>query len=379
MIEVCEDQSPDPFAATEKLQPIPEVVELLSQRIQDSPDNRITFAEFTDVSLYSEHGYYSSGRVDIGPGADFTTCPEMHEAFGFSVANAVHKTWEASGRPEPFDIIEMGAGNGKLAKDILTKLEQAYPMLYERTRYTIIERSPGLIARQQQSLQDMPVRWVNASADALPFHVDNAFFLSNELPDAFPAHRVIRRGDILLEIYVSQNDEGEFIQVEGELSLAVAGTVSIDDVPDGAEFTTRPMVARWQKSLSSVMKSGHVLTIDYGIEDGVADPAKYAPRIYPISKNGIENAYLFPGAVDITVSLDFEHMKRAGEQAGLRELYRGSQAEFLKLHGFDEEAERLTKADENLALDIKEKRMRKHQLRRLTRLASFMVSLQQKT
>ena len=80
----------------------------------------ITFAEFMEVALYHpDRGYYTSGE-QIGAGGDFYTSPAVHPAFGALLSVQLFQMWELLGRPTDFTVVETGAGNGLLCRDILT-------------------------------------------------------------------------------------------------------------------------------------------------------------------------------------------------------------------------------------------------------------------
>ncbi|RWK12265.1 SAM-dependent methyltransferase [Mesorhizobium sp.] len=314
----------------------------------------ITFAEFMERSLYGidgEGGYYSSGTVKIGGASadDFQTAPEMSPLFGRTIARALIQMYEAMGRPETFDIVEMGAGNGVLARDILEKLRSSDPGFYGAVRYTIVERSGALIARQRETLAGQEcAQWVHASADALPLGNVRGVFLSNELVDAFPVHRAVVREGTIKEIYIAVDEDGLFIEVEREPGTALAEVLPDMDRPfpvplsmmgDGQQLTVNARSIRWQRDVARALDEGYVLTIDYG-QPGATWQAPYA---FYRGRAELELAYQYPGAIDITSHVDHIALSEIGETFGLRRaasLGAGgvyTQREFLLSFGFGHE------------------------------------------
>src|SRR5215211_2948071 len=103
-------------------------------------EGAITFRDFMQAALYDpEHGYYNTERLKIGPGGDYYTSSNTHPAFGAVLARAFVEMWGdlSRGASEPFTIVEMGAGTGQLACDILTALSDEHPAVFESVRYVI--------------------------------------------------------------------------------------------------------------------------------------------------------------------------------------------------------------------------------------------------
>ena len=99
----------------------------------------ITFARFMEIALYGEHGYYTS---HVTAGSDYATSPQMHPAFGALIAGYLYRAWEALNEPDPFHVIELGAGDGNLSKDIQETISthKSHPSSFERP--TSFRRKP---------------------------------------------------------------------------------------------------------------------------------------------------------------------------------------------------------------------------------------------
>ncbi|PDT77473.1 SAM-dependent methyltransferase [Sinorhizobium sp. BJ1] len=315
-------------------------------------EGKITFADFMERSLYGidgEGGYYNSGLARIGDTDDFFTAASLTRHFGGTIARALVDIHIEMGRPPRFDVVEMGAGNGDMAKAIIDKLAADHPEVYQALRYTIVERSEGLIPRQQAMMDGRPVQWVHASASQLPMQDVRGVFISNELVDAFPVHRVVKRGEHLRELYVTIDDEGQFVTTEGEASRALEAVhtdlselTDLSSLPDGTELTVNARSVEWMKRIGSALDKGYVLTFDYGHPGAVME----APYTFLENQKPVSLALRYPGAIDITAQVDFALLMQVGERAGLKPhalrggAYFESQTQFLLKHGIREELAR---------------------------------------
>jgi SAM-dependent MidA family methyltransferase len=220
--------------------------------------------------------------------------------------------WERVGRPNEFVVVEMGAGTGVLCRDILQELEEAYTELYVRIKYITVEISPRLVTRQKTTLLNLPVGIIECSASRLPLAGVCGCFLSNELVDAFPFHRVIADKGGLKEIYIGHEDDS-FFEVTGKVSHPhISQYISRFGlkVDEGKEFCVNLNALRWLGGLVQAMERGFIITMDYGYA---------APDA--ISKRGNPARFFGPrhqvGQFDITADVDFHALRVYGEELGL--------------------------------------------------------------
>ncbi|MGB3545914.1 MAG: SAM-dependent methyltransferase, partial [Saprospiraceae bacterium] len=103
------------------------IQQAIAQRIEQSEQQRITFAEFMEMALYHPHGYYSTRSSMIGPQGDFVTSPHMGHDFGEVLAEQFADMWQTLAQPNPFTLMEMGAGQGLVAADVLAHLQTHHP------------------------------------------------------------------------------------------------------------------------------------------------------------------------------------------------------------------------------------------------------------
>lgn len=178
-------------------------MQFLIDAIQASSDQCITFADYMDLVLYHPvKGYYGSERRKIGSQGDFFTSSSLGSDFGELLAEQFREMAEILSFSQPFTLVEVGAGSGELARDVLNYFKDKYPDFYESINYLIIEESNSFIEQQKSLLKDLEkVTWKSWS-DIADSSIIGCIF-SNELIDAFPVHRVTIQNHTLKEIYVT--------------------------------------------------------------------------------------------------------------------------------------------------------------------------------
>jgi SAM-dependent MidA family methyltransferase len=308
------------------------LVDELRARIQS--DGSITFREFMDAALYHQrYGYYTTGAARTSRGGDYVTNPEVHPVFGALVCKQLLELWRALDRPDTFTVVEAGAGRGLLARDILVRA-QLDPDFSAAVRYCIVEPRDALRAIQQETLTQAgvfagsKVRWEQDFPTPL-----EGCIITNELLDAFPVHRVVRRADTLQEVYVTV-DAGGLRDELGALSdpRLSAYFDALGVLPgDGCYAEVNLDAPAWIARAASALARGYVLTFDYGYEA----PDLYAPwrrdgTLLCFYRQSVSSdPYQRIGKQDITASVDFTTLRRAGEDAGLHTIAMTDQAQFL--------------------------------------------------
>ena len=319
-----------------------ELENLLRDRI--AAQGRITFADYMDACLFEPGlGYYTSSGRKVGAEGDFYTSSNVHQAFGRIIARELVQMWECMERPEAFDLVEVGAGGGQLALDIMDTIAEVSAELYTRVTYRFIEKEPSLREAQAQKLARHESRLAWSTPDDLHSGAlsINGCILSNELIDSFPVHLVEQTREGLREVYVTLSGEGfgELLdepstpELEARLKLVGASLVV------GQRAEVNLAASSWIAAVALALRRGFVLTIDYGF------PAQLLYR--PGRMNGTllcyhrhtleENPYIRPGQQDITSHVDFTTLMQAGEAAGLKTAWFGEQYRFLMGGGIVEE------------------------------------------
>jgi SAM-dependent MidA family methyltransferase len=351
-------------------QPPSPLADRLRERIQK--DGPITFAEFMEAALYDpEHGFYSG--VPVGEQGDFVTSPHVSAAFGPMLAAQVVEFWELLGRSHRFDLIEVGAGSGLLARQLL----QALPAdLAPIVRYRAVERSPSA----RQALVAM------AAENELPLEVHPTLadlgtglvgcLLANELLDNLPFHRVRRTDQGIVELFVAA-EQGRFVLAEGPPSGAEVERL-IPPLRQGEEAVVNIGAFHFLEEASQVFRgeSGYLWLADYGWTEHHQDFV-HGYRAHRVE----EDVLAEPGSRDITAGVDFRALAERADGLGLRVWGPVSQRDALLALGYrrwDEEARsRQVRATANRdgleALRVYSERNRAAQLVDPAGLGGFLV------
>jgi len=294
----------------------------------------IPFPRFMELALYApDLGYYSGGAAKLGQEGDFVTAPEISSLFGATLARAAAAIMAQSGP----NIIEFGAGTGKLARDVLTALAGRGVRI---DSYTIIELSGELRARQQEALRDFPqVRWL----DGFPARFEGAV-LANEVLDAMPVELVLKDGGTWRRQLVTIED-GAFALVSGEADAALADQVrrqvtDADLLQDGYLTEVHPVGAGFMGSLAQMFEGGKgaAILLDYGFpaREYYFDERSGGTLMCHYRHHAHPDPFFLPGLQDITAHVDFTAMALAAQDAGLDVLAYMSQAAFLLACGIGE-------------------------------------------
>jgi len=307
-------------------------------------DGAISFARYMQLALYSpESGYYEAHARTIGRGGDYFTNVSVGPMFGELIAvqilDWIHQHQLSRGK---ICIVEGGAHNGLLARDILKALRQHAPPLLHRIEYVMLEPSAARQAWQRQTLADFPetVKHVASWNDLEPFE---GIALSNELMDAFPLHRFVwdRTHGSWRETGVTLNAEGlawTILDRDGDdiaAQLTEAGFPAMDSMgdvlPNGYVLEDAPQARAWWRMGAEKLRRGCLVAIDYGGEVKdllIPERTQGTARAYfqhSVSSDLLER----PGLQDLTAHVNFTALERSGNDAGLRTEILSSQERFL--------------------------------------------------
>jgi SAM-dependent MidA family methyltransferase len=315
-------------------------------------EGRITFADYMAACLYEPGmGYYTSPGRKVGAEGDFYTSSNVHALFGRLMAREIVRMDELLGSPQRFDLVEAGAGNGRLARDILDYLSAESPALYERTACRLLETEPTLQQIQEEMLGHHASRTSWSSPEELSsgrFSLTGCLY-SNELIDSFPVHLVEMTPQGLQEVYVTLGED-DLREELGEPSTpelaAYLKRVNITLV-EGKRAEINLAAPRWLASVASSLQRGFVLTVDYGYEAmDLFSPARLGGTLLCYHRHQVEESpYLRPGEQDITSHVDFTTLMKYGEEVGVTTVWFGEQYRFLMAVGFMEEMLRLESSD----------------------------------
>jgi SAM-dependent MidA family methyltransferase len=295
---------------------------ILSQMEERGP---IPFSQFMEWCLYHpEYGYYRSEKTRIGKEGDYYTGPCVHPLFGHLIAKQLLQMAETL-EGENFDLVEMGGGRGFLCKDILDWLSKRCPTFYQNLHYYLIETAPHFLKEQKLMLSEHEraekVFWLNPEIFKNGQFKMEGCFLSNELIDAFPVHRVVLDHGSLKEIYVNQTN-GQLKEERGELSdtriIDYFKSMNIT-LEEGQKAEVNLQALDWMENVAKCLKKGFVLTIDYGLhaEELYAAYRREGTLLCYHHHQTSENPFERLGEQDITSHVNFTSLIKKGEAMGL--------------------------------------------------------------
>ena len=360
---------------------------ILNTKVDDSLKKRVTFAQYMDLVLYhQEYGYYSSGIASIGSQGDFFTSSSLGKDFGELLAVQFSEMWHQLGCPNPFYLVEMGAGNGELAQDMFNFWQDNQP-LKQALKYIIIEQSPALTKQQQKlllSFDSYDLSWKSWS-DLTPNSIEGCFF-SNELVDAFPVHLVTKKDQRLQEVYVNI-DQGKLTETIASISTNKLATyfdeIGIDllhkNYPEGYRTEVNLHTSDWLETIDSKLKRGYILTIDYGYAaDKYYRPARNQGTLQCYYQHRRHNnPYVNLGYQDLTAHVNFTALENQGNRFELKTIGFTQQALFLMSLGLGDRLNELSSGKYN-AVEIFKRRDALHQLIAPAGLGGFGVLIQGK-
>lgn len=301
----------------------------------------IPFSRFMEIALYAPGlGYYSAGARKFGPAGDFVTAPELTPLFARCLAAQVA---EALGRAGGGDVLEVGAGTGALAADLLAALAErdALPR-----RYRILEVSGELRARQRATLAalgaelEARVEWL----DAPPPEPWRGVLLGNEVLDALPVERFRVRETGFEVLGVVRSGDGFAFEprpaprdVAAGLAARLAALPA--PLPPGFESEVCLMLPAWIRTLAAGLLEGVMLFVDYGLPRAeYYHPARDGGTLTSFFRHRrVEDVLARPGLQDITAWVDFTAVAEAAVAAGFEVAGFATQAHFLLATGLERE------------------------------------------
>lgn len=315
---------------------------LIVRRIRDR--GPLTVAAFMQLALYHPAlGYYARAPRRTGRAGDFYTSVDVGPQFGALLAAQIDEMRRllAGGGPG-IDLVEVGAGNGQLARDVLDEAESRYPELHAAVRLTLVETSPAARASQPETLGRHRVRLHGRAAD-LPDRISGVV-LANELLDALPTHAVAMTAGGLREVFVDV-DGGRFVERLGPPSSPALGRrlerLGVTPEP-GWRGEINLAATDWVRTAARRLARGFILLIDYGHPARALYAGRHAAgtltsfqrHVVDTARAGPERpdgpAWLAdPGERDITSHVDLTSVERAARDAGLEMLGRVDQTRFL--------------------------------------------------
>ena len=339
----------------------------------------ISFHDFMEMALYyPELGYYTSTPDKIGKQGDYYTSPYLTNVFGNVIAKQLEEMWLLTGK-EDFTIVEYGAGMGSLCVDILEHLKQHNNEFFIKLKYCIVEKSEVMRQKEKMTIgHDLindKVAWYDSIEEIPSF---TGCVLANEVLDNFSVHKVIMKENELKEIFVDYNND--FIEVlkpahddlkEYFTSLAIK-------LPNEFCAEVNLEAIEWIKKISSALKKGFVLTIDYGYPSSELYQSYHRlGTIVCYNKHTVNDLpYSNIGQQDITAHVNFSALKFWGTKHGLKNCGFTNQSQFLLGLGLTEHLRKLEEKERD-SFEVRKKLMMLHTLL-ISMGKKFKVLIQQK-
>lgn len=300
----------------------------------------ISFARFMELALHHpRHGYYADGPSRLGREGDFFTASDVGTAFGRALASQWVEMDEVLGHPDPFQVVEFGAGRGLLARDVIDSMPGLSPNLAGRLQYTIVEHSTAM--RQEAGRHAPETRIVR---DGTQIAAGDGCALAVELFDALPVHRVRRRAGVLVEVAVDLDSSGALIEIETAPADDLARLAENNGAApeEGDESEVCPAALAQLDAMAAAVRNGFLIIVDYGYPAReLYGPGHRRGTLLAYYRHGTNEDYLERvGRQDLTAHVNFTVLEDRARELGLDVLGLTTQDRFLiandALAAFDE-------------------------------------------
>ena len=310
--------------------------------------------QFINYSLYDKKFGYYMKKNPFGSAGDFITAPNVSRLFSEMISIWTIRFWQSLGSPKKFNLIELGAGNGEMMKDIIEAF-QNFPNFFNSCNFIIHEKSPLLIKIQKKKLKKNKITWINQvnKIKKLP-----SLFLANEFFDALAIKQFIKKKNLWFEKFVKFENKKRAFFIEKKTNIKKLEkkiNLKISKNQNFIEYSELGL--NYLNEISKIIKknTGGLLLIDYGYED-----KKMKNTLKGVSKHKFANILDNIGNTDITHNINFDLFKKFTKQMGNLESILTSQKKFLLRMGINERAEVISKN-----LNFSEKANIYYRLRRL--------------
>jgi SAM-dependent MidA family methyltransferase len=307
-------------------------VKQLRGKIEEEIGERgpIPFSRYMELCLYDpELGYYSRNAEQFGRAGDFYTSSDVHKVFGRLLARQLEEMWRALGSPEPIQLIELGAGRGLFAQDVLGWSEKKFPDFFSALHYQLLESSRSLRNRMAETLETYlhGGKAELSTADLLDQAVPNCIVFANEFFDALPFEVVSNQGSLRIGLQA-----GRFIESWGTISNAEMKYLDRHAVQPPEEERVEVALAAqdWMRRVAAGMRTGFLIAIDYGYTRDEMLAGRHRGTLKVIRQHAVsENPYEAPGQQDITADVNFTALVAAAEDRGMQAHKLVTQSQFL--------------------------------------------------
>ena len=286
----------------------------------------IPFSRYMERCLYDhELGYYSRNAEQFGKAGDFYTSSDVHAVFGRLLARQFEEMWHALGSPQRIELVELGAGRGLFAQDVLDWSEKKFPDFFAALHYVLVERSPALRKRIETTL----ARHLESGRATFEGETSCAAVIvfANEFFDALPVEILSAKGSLRID-----TREHRFIEIWAQPApdeLEFLDRYSVH--PDANERVEAPLAA--QQSMDRIaagMQRGFFIAVDYGYTREEQLAGRHRGTLKALRQHSVSRSpYEAPGEQDITADVNFTALAAVAEKRGMETHKVVTQSQFL--------------------------------------------------
>jgi cyclopropane-fatty-acyl-phospholipid synthase len=288
--------------------------------------------KFINYSLYNKNFGYYMKKNPFGKDGDFITAPNISRLFSEMIAIWTISFWKSLRSPKKFNLIELGAGNGEMMKDLIETFKN-FPDFFSSCNFIIHEKSPSLIKLQKKKLINTKIQWVSKfnKIKKIP-----SIFIANEFFDAIAIKQFKKKGNQWFEKFVSlKSHENAFFfvkKIEKKIELKISRDQNFIEYSE--------LGLKYLKDISQIIDKnlGGLLLIDYGYTE-----KKMKNTLQAISNHKFANILSNIGNSDITHNINFNLFKQFIKKFDNLESNLTTQKKFLLKMGIKQRAELISK------------------------------------
>ena len=294
----------------------------------------LPFSRYMEMALYEPGmGYYSAGAHKLGAGGDFTTAPELSPLFGAAICSTLLPVLEGlKEKGLPTQILEFGAGTGKLASSILNRL---HDLGFELDRYDIIEISPDLAQRQQEHIGNIVKELKLSTQCHWPAELPDNFkgiMLANEVIDAIPCDAIIYQNGFWYWYGVAFKDGKLIWKVGSPVAQALLPESLLDmSFSEGYITELHTPANAWMRQVTKQLDTGLFLTFDYGFpESEYYHPQRLEGTLMAHHRHhAIQDPFYLPGLCDLTTHVEWSQIAQSALTENADDVFLTNQAAYL--------------------------------------------------
>jgi SAM-dependent MidA family methyltransferase len=292
----------------------------------------IPFSRYMELCLYHrEFGYYSRNAAQFGKAGDFYTASDVHAVFGRLLARQFNEMWHLLGSPPAIQLTELGPGRGLFAQDVLDWSERKFPGFFGAARYVLIEQSPALRERMEQTLNrhlasgKATFGYEHCALDAN--EKAPTILFANEFFDSLPVEILSSEGSLRIDTSQGRFIESWVLCSAQELEFLDRYSVHPED---GARIEVPLAGQRYAEEALRVLERGFFVAIDYGYVRAEQLAGRHMGTLKAIRRHSMSaNPYEAPGEQDITADVNFTALAAVAEKNGFAVHPLITQSQFL--------------------------------------------------